>query len=166
MLCLSVTWLKWLTRLHGCLVWLWSLLWQNVIPAVSSSQRRAGQRKCSQSGKWVQIEALWLRWFWFSEGPFCVDNTWKGCGTTLWKGYWDLAQFLCLLAAGCFQDIYSRSSLLSVMRPVIMDYLTYGLCLSSDFTREAGAKIHQNTRQTLRNILLLHLWYTPMCCLV
>lgn len=38
-----------------------------------------------------------------------------------------------------------------------MDYLTYSSCLSSDFSLESGAKIHQNTRPTLRSILLLHL---------
>ncbi len=73
----------------------------------------------------------------------------EGCGAIVWKGYWDLAQFPRLLSGGCFLETYSQSSLLSVIRAVIMDYLTYSLCLSSGFSPESGAKTHQKHKTNL-----------------
>lgn len=73
----------------------------------------------------------------------------EGCGASVWKGYWDLAQFPCLLSGVCFQETYSQSSLLSVIRAVIMDYLTYSLCLSSGFSPRIRS---QNTSEHKTNL--------------
>lgn len=62
-----------------------------------------------------------------------------------WECSWNLAQFLrVVLSSGIFSRD-TQSSLLSVMRAAIMDYLTCSLCLSFDFSLTSGAKIQQNT---------------------
>lgn len=68
-----------------------------------------------------------------------------GSGSAVYKACWNLAQFLrVVLSSGIFSKD-TQSSLLSVMRAAIMDYLTCSLCLSFDFSLTSGAKIQQNT---------------------
>lgn len=54
----------------------------------------------------LQIEVLFsLRWFSFAEVP-CMQIIHGRAWDKVWKGYWDLAEFLCLLSSGCFQEYF------------------------------------------------------------
>lgn len=61
------------------------------------------------------------------------------------------SNFCASYPAKYFQETDTQSSLLSVMRTVIIDYFTCSLCLSFDFSLESGAKIQKNMR-LLRNL--------------
>lgn len=123
-ICFSYLWLGWSGWEDYRVVWSdCKVVFGRISSLPLAPLSRERPEKCSQerqvSPDWVFLIALVLV---YTE--FCfADNTWKGVGLQLGDGYWELAQYLCLLCEGCFQERYYWSSL-SVIRAMIMDYLT------------------------------------------
>lgn len=69
------------------------------------------------------------------KSPLFADNTWKGVGLQFRKVVGIQPNFYV-----CCPVDASKSSLLSMMRAVIMDYLAYSLCLFFSFPQNQEPK--------------------------